>query len=388
MGKISAISVIVSLYNYEKYVGECLESLLAQTFTDFEVIVVDDCSTDNSFEVVKSYEEKFGGRLKLTRTEKNSGGGGEPRNIGFSLAGGEYVFFMDADDTLTPTALEEMYALAKRFDADTVYCERYFMSTGCGQEFKKNIHPAYERIQKPPFVNKPTLETTDLAERVKRAINYNYWVTPWLRLVSRNLLVENNIKFDSLIGSNDVNWSFKELFCSKRFLRVPNLCYVRRIHEESVSLRQRTKAQHVHKWMDRTIRSLKYMDDFMAGIEFFRANPVYRYAVVNNFIENDFECIFTECLNESSFTIYNIFREKFGDYLGKDDVLVSCLCAFVNRQHQNLLTVQKKFIELNRSVDQTKKLIQELEKTERQEKAYVLKLEKLVAEAKQKGFLV
>ena len=268
-----AISVVISLYNYGDYVGECLDSLLAQTFTDFEVVVVDDCSTDNSFEVAESYAEKFDDRHKLVRTEKNTGGGGEPRNIGLGLSSGEYVYFVDADDVITPTALEEMHTLAKKFDADTVYCERYFMSSGRGQEFKKNVHLAYERIQSPPFVNKPTIETTDLAERVKRAINYKYWVTPWLRLVSRKLLLENKIKFDSLIGSNDVNWSFKELFCSKRFLRVPNICYIRRMHDESVSLRKRTPAQHIHKWMDRTIRSLKDMDDFMAGIEFFKKIP-------------------------------------------------------------------------------------------------------------------
>ena len=56
---IPAISVIIPMYNAEKYIGECLDSILAQTFTDFEVIVVDDCSTDNSAKIVESYAEKF-----------------------------------------------------------------------------------------------------------------------------------------------------------------------------------------------------------------------------------------------------------------------------------------------------------------------------------------
>ena len=355
MKKNPAVSVIVSLYNYDKYVGECLDSLLAQTFADFEVIVVDDCSTDNSPAIVDSFIPKFGGRLTRTRTEVNSGGGGVPRNIGLDLARGEYVFFADADDALTPTALEELHDLARRFDADTVYCERYFMSTGSGQDFKRNVHPAYDRIQNPPFVSKPTLETPDLAERVKRALAYNYWVTPWLRLVSRQLLIENRIRFDSLIGSNDVNWSFRELFCSKRFLRVPNLCYIRRMHDESVSLRRRTVPEHVHKWLDRTIRSLRDMDDFLTGIDFFRKNPVYRYAVVNSFIEQDFMCIFKECVNESPFALYNIVREKFGDYLGRHDVLVAALCAIVNTQQKHLWQTQKKLDELTRLVKQSQK---------------------------------
>ena len=65
-----AVSVVVPLYNVEKYIGECLDSLLAQTFQDFEVVVVDDCSTDNNVKVVESYAPKFGGRLKLTRMKK------------------------------------------------------------------------------------------------------------------------------------------------------------------------------------------------------------------------------------------------------------------------------------------------------------------------------
>ena len=65
--EIPAISVIIPMYNVEKYVGACLDSLLAQTFQDFEVIVVNDCSTDNSAAVVESYIPKFNGRLTLSK---------------------------------------------------------------------------------------------------------------------------------------------------------------------------------------------------------------------------------------------------------------------------------------------------------------------------------
>ena len=86
------VSVIIPMFNEEKYIGECLESILAQTFKDFELIVVNDCSTDSSVEVVESYAEKFGGRLKLFSTEKNSGSGAVPRNKGLNFSCGEYIF--------------------------------------------------------------------------------------------------------------------------------------------------------------------------------------------------------------------------------------------------------------------------------------------------------
>ena len=133
------ISVIIPLYNAEEYLSECLDSILAQTFQDFEVIVVDDCSTDSSCEIVESYMPKFDGRLKLYHTPKNTGSGVIARNVGLSYASGEYVYNMDNDDVITKTALEEMHTLAKKYDADVVYCEKYYMSSGTGENFIKDI---------------------------------------------------------------------------------------------------------------------------------------------------------------------------------------------------------------------------------------------------------
>jgi len=346
-----AVSVIISLYNYEKYVGECLDSLLEQTLTDFEVIVVDDCSTDNGVEVVESYMSKFDGRLKLTKTETNSGGGGEPRNIGLSLANGKYVFFMDADDALVPNGLKEMYDLANEFYADVVYCEKYFTSEGVGQEFKDNVRIADIKCQKPPFVDEPTLEVKDMVARINRAVRFKYWVTAWLRLVRRDLLLENGIKFLSLIGSNDVGWSYQVLFCSKRILRVPNAYYIRRVHDASVSFRQREVPEHIHKWMDRTIRSLKYMDDFMKRIEFLKDSPKFRHRVLSHFMDSDFACIADECENLEPFEVAAIFRDKFGDYLGEHDVLVSMLCANVMTKIKHLKQEEQRRNELRSQIN-------------------------------------
>ena len=91
---------------------------------------MDDCSTDNSAAIVKNYAEKFGERLTLIRTQKNSGNTGySARNRGFTFARGEYVFFMDADDMVTKTAFEELYAAAKKFDADVVFSGAHYCFT-------------------------------------------------------------------------------------------------------------------------------------------------------------------------------------------------------------------------------------------------------------------
>ena len=133
-----AVSVIIPMYNAEKYIGECLDSLLNQTFQDFEIIVVDDCSTDNSVAIAENILEKFGRENVLIKRKKNSGNFGyTARNRGFRYAKGEYVFFVDADDMLTDNALEELYASAKRFAADVVYTgARYLYTAAAGAELK------------------------------------------------------------------------------------------------------------------------------------------------------------------------------------------------------------------------------------------------------------
>ncbi len=114
------------MYNSEKYIGECLTSLANQTFQNFDVIVVDDCSTDNSRKVVQSFSETFSGRLKLKKMSKNSGCPGLPRNTALDMARGKYIYFLDSDDLLTETAIEELYNVAEKFDADVVHIEKYF----------------------------------------------------------------------------------------------------------------------------------------------------------------------------------------------------------------------------------------------------------------------
>ena len=72
---------------------------------------------------------KYGGRLTLLQLERNTGSGAVPRNTGLKFARGKYVYFIDADDLLTLTALEELYTLAKAFDAEVVYCEKYYKAS-------------------------------------------------------------------------------------------------------------------------------------------------------------------------------------------------------------------------------------------------------------------
>ena len=194
------------------------------------------------------------------------------------------------------------------------------------------------RVQPPPYVDKPIFETNDMAERTKKVISGNPWGTPWLRLVKRDLLIENNITFDSLIGSNDIGWSYKVFLCSKKFLRVPNICYIRRFHDESNTFRKRTPSGYVHKWMDFSVRALKKMDEFLDGIDFFRNNLNCRYSILNNFLQGGLYHSLRACKDLTEAEVYNIFKEQFGNSLGECDVLVSALYAALHNEKKRVFS--------------------------------------------------
>ena len=117
---MSKITIIVPVYNVEKYIDQCIQSLLNQTLKDIEIICVDDCSTDKSYSILKSYA-KSDKRIKLFKTNKNSGQS-TARNIALEQTNTDYVMFCDSDDWFEPNMCEDMLNLITRNDADLGIC--------------------------------------------------------------------------------------------------------------------------------------------------------------------------------------------------------------------------------------------------------------------------
>ena len=115
------ISVIIPVYNVEKYIVKCLDSLVNQTLENIEIIVVNDGSKDNSQTIIDKYVKKYPKKIKSYI--KENGGQGSARNLGLEYAKGEYISFVDSDDWLDLNALEEMYNLAKKDNSDIVICD-------------------------------------------------------------------------------------------------------------------------------------------------------------------------------------------------------------------------------------------------------------------------
>ena len=118
------LSIIVPVYNMasDGKLNYCLDSLAAQTISDYEVITVDDASTDESFSILLEYEKKYPGKFKAVHSEVNKRQGGA-KNIGLSLAKGEWIGFIDSDDWILPTMYEKLIGRAEETGADMVGCD-------------------------------------------------------------------------------------------------------------------------------------------------------------------------------------------------------------------------------------------------------------------------
>ena len=148
------VSVIVPVYNSEKYLRDCLDSLVSQTLDEIEIIAIDDASTDKSFEILLEYAKKYPNKVKVFASTQNKGQGAS-RNIGLSLASGEYIGFLDSDDYVAPTMYEELYNIAKDKNADIVSTRLTFVkdSSYLGKKFETyGREESYSPIEKPELV--------------------------------------------------------------------------------------------------------------------------------------------------------------------------------------------------------------------------------------------
>lgn len=129
------ITVVITTYNLEAYIGACLEELFSGTYQDFDVVLVDDCSKDKTVSIIKAYAEKFPGRIHSAFLQKNLGSPAKTRNwaLDSGFIDGKYVVFLDGDDSLEPEYLEKLHTLALQNGADVAVCAYDRVEEGSGR---------------------------------------------------------------------------------------------------------------------------------------------------------------------------------------------------------------------------------------------------------------
>jgi glycosyltransferase involved in cell wall biosynthesis len=305
------ISVIIAMYNAEKYLAVCLKSILIQTLTDFEVIVVDDCSTDNSLAIAENYLERFGGRLKILMLEKNTGSGAVPRNIGLEHARGKYIFFMDNDDLLIDNAFEELFKCAEDYQADVILTDTGFK---CDEKIVPENLEYVTYVSKEFLSEEPIFETDNIATRMEKFFNNEIRWSPWLKFSSRDFLTENKINFLETKISEDGIWTCKILCLAKKILHVSAPFYVQRFNKNSITRSNRTLEDWVILHTNSLIKNINALDEFMNQHDFFTKNPAIKLRIIDYFISVHLGQISLVGNKLSSNELYEIFlRELEGN---------------------------------------------------------------------------
>ena len=230
------VSVIVPIYNVEKYLEKCINSLLSQTLEDIQIILVNDGSKDNSGNISKEYEKN--NKDRVIYVEKENGGLSDARNYGLKYATGDFIAFLDSDDYIEKNAYEEMYNKAIEENADYVECDFIW-------EFPNKI-----RMDKQyPYKNK------------KEMLSF-VRVVAWNKLIKRQLIIDNNLEFPKGLRYEDVEFTYKLIPFINKFAYVdkPFIHYVQR------------KGSIANVQNERTAEIFTVLDNVT---EFYKKNNIY-----------------------------------------------------------------------------------------------------------------
>ena len=242
------VSVIVPIYNVEKYLEKCINSLLEQTLEDIQIILVNDGSKDSSGEIAKKYQAD--NPNKTIYVEKENGGLSDARNYGLKYATGDYVAFLDSDDYIEKNAYKEMYEKAINENADYVECDFIW-------EFpdKLKIDKQY------PYNNK------------KEMLSF-VRVVAWNKLIKRKMITENNLEFPKGLRYEDVEFTYKLIPFINKFVYVdkPFIHYVQR--NGSIANVQNERTAEIFTILDDVVKFYKEKNIY----EEYKEELEYNYA--------------------------------------------------------------------------------------------------------------
>lgn len=232
---MAEISVVIPVYNVEKYLHECLESVRVQSFTNWEAICVNDGATDSSPAIVKEFAEKDP-RFRII--DQANAGQASARNTGVRAATGKYIYFLDSDDLITPDALQWMYDTAEQNRTDILHFA---------------WKPFYESgVAKDPYEDgnffKSGEQTTPVngAELFIKTARCNDWnVLVWSRFYNADFYMSKGLSFHEGVIHEDESFALIADLLAERVLRFNQCCYLRRVRPGSTMTTGMTAERHL-----------------------------------------------------------------------------------------------------------------------------------------------
>lgn len=193
------VSVIVPIYNGEQYIKGCVDSIVSQSYTNIELILVNDGSTDGSREIIQNYIyiDK-----RCVLIDKPNGGASSARNLGLEYANGEYVYFIDSDDYIEQYAVEKLVEHMQEMQPDfCCYRVAFYNSEKSilhGRDFSCSVITRQEDILKDALMG------------------YNIKIAPWAKFFSRSFLLQNNIRFHEGVINEDYLFTIECAICASK----------------------------------------------------------------------------------------------------------------------------------------------------------------------------
>ncbi len=317
------ISVVVPMYNTEKFIRACIDSVLAQTFDNFEVIIVDDCSPDGGAALC---EELYGHdeRVRIVHHEKN-GGLGAARDTGTSYATGKYVYYVDSDDEIMPNFLRDMFTTAEEYDADVLHNTRIFSVVP-----KEGEPLPLEMLGLPEDslfsfssdmdeLTEITVLSDDMEARLVDWEHHRYHFSAWSSMYKLSFLREKNITFNKMRLMEDTVFYFQCLFNARRFVVRPGGGYLYRITDSSLSRSKKTPDSAV-KAMRAQLDIVEKMQLVSKRIPFFRdsesntrrAIDTLLLSLEDGFVKPAFQNLGEEGMRSGE-SVHAFFADNFGE---------------------------------------------------------------------------
>ena len=267
------ISIIIPVYNCENYLYMCLNSVLKQTYSNLEVICIDDCSTDSSFEILEYYA-KQDQRIKIFKNSRNKGAG-YSRNKGIEYATGDYIFFLDGDDWITENALKELYENAKNNDSDLVF---YKLTRLNNQNFilNRQSFDFTECFDKNVNFNNLTFTYKNIKKHI---MNTSYAV--YLKLHKKSLLDKyDDLRFPEEVVYEDVIFHIKTILRASKISFIPKSFYIYRIDNQKSISHDNAKIFDIFKVINLVENFLidnQFYDELKSEFYIFKITQILQY---------------------------------------------------------------------------------------------------------------
>lgn len=309
------VSIIIPVYNGEKYLIKCLNNVVEQTLRDIQIIVIDDGSTDNSLNIIKKYSKKY---PNIQYQTKKNEGQAVARNIGIEMAEGEFITFIDSDDYVEKDMLEKMYNNAIENNADIVVCD-YVEELANKRVYKKSLYMPEEDLQK----------------------NYIISVAgPCSKIIRTKIFKENNLKFlENNIYEDLAVIPILAIYANKiTYCEEPLYHYVIRENSTMQQQKYNKKIESIFNVMDELTSKFKG-NGFEEELEFLYINHLL-YAGIGRFIKYSN----TEKQTER---IRNIIKKKYpkwenNKYYRQKGLVYKATCKIFYRNNKLLMEIYKK----------------------------------------------